>query len=189
MLRKARESARVTEELLTRDAEKLERCARAMAERFERGARLWTFGNGGSACDAEHLAVEFQHPILEKRRALPATALTTDTALMTAIGNDTDFTMIFADQVALLGAPGDIALGISSSGQSANVVRGIERARQLGMLTIGLAGRDGGRLAQVVEHVFVAPSFSTHRIQETHVLLLHLLWDQLHVALGAEDVL
>ncbi len=189
MLRKARESARAAEALITRDAEKLQACVEQMAARFTAGGRLWVMGNGGSACDAQHLAVELVHPIIEKRRALPAIALTTDTATITAIGNDTDFTLIFSDQLRLLGAPGDLALGISSSGQAANVVRGIECARQLGMLTIGLAGRDGGRLATVAEHVFVVPSFSIHRIQECHTLLLHLLWDQLHVALGADDVL
>ncbi len=189
ILRKARESARACEELVTRDAAKLEACVFAMAARFTAGGRLWLMGNGGSACDAQHLAVEFVHPILAKRRALPAIALTTDTATITAIGNDSDFSMIFADQLRLLGGAGDLALGISSSGQAANVVRGIERARQMGMLTIALSGRDGGRLASAAEHVFVVPSFSIHRIQEAHTLMLHLLWDQLHVALGEEDVL
>ena len=134
-------------------------------------------------------AVEFQHPIIEKRKALPAIALTTDSATITAIGNDRDFTLVFAEQIQLLGARGDIALGISTSGQSANVVRGIETARRMGMLTVAFSGRDGGRLADVAEHCFVVPSFSIHRIQEAHTLLLHLLWDQVHVAMGEEDVL
>jgi D-sedoheptulose 7-phosphate isomerase len=160
-----------------------------MAERFSRGARLFVMGNGGSACDAQHVAVEFQHPIIEKRRALPAIALTTDTATLTAIGNDSDFSMVFADQLRLLGAPQDMALGISTSGQSANVARGLQAAREMGMLTLAFSGRDGGRVAALAEHSFVVPSFSIHRIQEAHTILLHLLWDQLHVALGEEDVL
>lgn len=189
MLRKARESARAAEAMIERDADRLQRCVEGMAARFTAGGRLWLMGNGGSACDAQHLAVELVHPIIEKRRALPAIALTTDTATLTAIGNDADFTLIFAEQLRVLGSPGDLALGISSSGQAANVIRGIERARQLGMLTIAFTGRDGGRLASVAEHVFVVPSFSIHRIQECHTLLVHLLWDHLHIALGEEDVL
>lgn len=189
MLRKARESARVAETLLAAHGERLEACVRAMAERFGRGGRLLAMGNGGSACDALHVAVEFQHPILEKRRALPALALVADVATLTAVGNDGDFSLVFAEQLRVLGRPEDVALGISTSGQSANVARGLEAARELGMLTVAFAGRDGGRLASIAEHCFVAPSFSIHRIQETHTLLLHLLWDQLHVALGADDVL
>lgn len=189
LLRKATESARVAQELIARDAEAIEACVGKMARCFERGGKLLTMGNGGSACDALHLAVEFQHPILEKRRALPALSLAADVAVLTAIGNDADFTLIFSEQIRLIGRPGDIVLGISTSGQSANVARGLKLARDSGMLTIALSGRDGGRLVDIAEHCFVVPSFSIHRIQEVHTLLLHLLWDQVHVALGEEDVL
>jgi D-sedoheptulose 7-phosphate isomerase len=189
ILRKARESAGVAAQLFERDAPRLEACVRAMAARFERGARLFTMGNGGSACDAQHVAVEFLHPIIEKRRALPAVALTTDTATLTAIGNDRDFSMIFAEQIRLLGRAEDIALGLSTSGQSANVARGLQTAKEAGMLTVAFSGRDGGRIASIADYCFVAPSFSIHRIQETHTILLHLLWDQVHVAMGEEDVL
>jgi D-sedoheptulose 7-phosphate isomerase len=188
-LRKALESARVAQQLLERDAARLEACVRQMAERFARGGRLFTMGNGGSACDALHVAVEFQHPILEKRRPIPAIALAADVASLTAIGNDTDFALVFAEQLRLLANPSDVALGISTSGQSANVIRAMKQAREAGLLTVAFAGRDGGRLAEVAEHCFVVPSFSIHRIQEAHTLLLHLLWDQVHVALGEEDVL
>jgi len=189
ILRKQKESARVAAELLERDAEKLEGCVTAMAARFESGGRLFTIGNRGSSCDAQHVVVEFLHPIIEKRRALPAVALTADVATLTAIGNDSDFSMVFAEQLRLLGKPADMLLGISTSGQSSNVARGLEAAREIGMLTIAFSGRDGGRAAQIAEHAFVVPSFSIHRIQEAHTVLLHLLWDQLHVALGEEDVL
>jgi D-sedoheptulose 7-phosphate isomerase len=189
ILRKADESGEAARALLDRDAERLEACVRRMAGRFAEDGRLFVMGNGGSACDAQHVAVEFQHPIIEKRRALPALALTTDTATLTAIGNDADFSMIFAEQLRLLGRSGDMALGISTSGQSANVARGLQAAREMGMLTVAFSGRDGGRLAELAEFAFVVPSFSIHRIQEAHTLLLHLLWDQLHVALGEEDVL
>lgn len=189
ILRKVRESADVAERLLQAEAATLEACVRAMAGRFREGGRLFAMGNGGSACDAQHLAVEFQHPIIEKRRPLPALALTTDTATLTAIGNDTDFSMVFADQLRLLGAGRDIALGISTSGQSANVARGLQAGREMGMLTVAFSGRDGGRLRDVAEFCFVAPSFSIHRIQEAHGVLLHVLWDLIHLSRGEEDVL
>ncbi len=189
LLRKADESARVARQLLERDGERFEACLRAVAERFQAGGRLFAMGNGGSACDAQHVAVEFQHPIIEKRRALPAVALATDMALLTAIGNDRDFSMVFADQIRLLGSARDVALGISTSGLSANVARGLETAREAGLMTIAFSGRDGGRAAQVAEHAFVVPSFSIHRIQEAHTLLLHLFWDGVQVALGEDDVL
>jgi len=189
ILRKVQESARVSAQMFERDAERLEACVREMAARFSRGARLFAMGNGGSACDAQHVVVEFQHPIIEKRRALPALALNTDTATLTAIGNDSDFSMIFAEQLRLLGAAGDIALGLSTSGQSANVARGLQAAKEMGMLAVAFSGRDGGRVAAIADHCFVVPSFSIHRIQEAHTVLLHLLWDQVQVALGEEDVL
>lgn len=189
ILRKARESARASEDLLVRDAPLLEACVGRMAERFRSGGRLFAMGNGGSACDAQHIAVEFQHPIIEKRRALPALALTNDSATLTAIGNDSDFSLVFARQLRLLATPGDMALGISTSGQSSNVTRGLTAAKEMGLLTIAFSGRDGGRVAEIADFCFVVPSFSIHRIQEGHTLLLHLLWDQLHVALGEDDVL
>jgi D-sedoheptulose 7-phosphate isomerase len=133
--------------------------------------------------------VEFVYPIVEKRRALPALALTADAAALTAIGNDADFSRVFVDQLELLAQPGDAALGISTSGASANVNRALKRARELGLLTIGFAGRDGGRMPDLCDHCFVVGTWSIHRVQETHTALLHLLWDEVHVALGEDDVL
>lgn len=189
IVRKARESAELLSAFLEENADALERCVCALAGRFGEGGRLLVMGNGGSACDAQHVAVEFQHPIVEKRRPLPALALGTDPALLTAIGNDTDFSRIFVEQLELIARPVDAALGISTSGASANVNRALKRARERGLLTIGFAGRDGGALADIAEVCFVVPSWSVHRIQETHTVLLHLLWDQVHVALGEDDVL
>ena len=189
ILRKARESADVKVRFFEENAEALERCVRAMAERFRAGGRLWSIGNGGSACDAQHLAVEFQHPIIEKRRALPAAALTTDAAMLTAVGNDTDFSRVVIDQLELLAGVGDIVLGLSTSGSSANVNRALKRSRERGLLTIGFAGRDGGQMTEVCEYCFTVRTWSIHRVQETHTALLHLLWDQLHVAMGEDDVL
>jgi len=189
ILRKARESAEVKLRFVEEHAGMLETCTREMARRFLAGGRLWTLGNGGSACDAEHVAVEFCHPIIEKRRALPATALGDSNALLTAVGNDTDFSRVFVAPLELLARAGDMVLGISTSGASANVNRALRRGRELGLLTIGFAGRDGGRMPEACDHCFVVRSWSIHRIQESHTLLLHLLWDQVHVALGEDDVL
>jgi D-sedoheptulose 7-phosphate isomerase len=189
ILRKAQESATAIDSFFSAQSDAIEACARAMADRLRQGGRLFTFGNGGSACDAQHIAVEFLHPIIEKRRALPAAALTADPALLTAIGNDRDFSCVYADQLRLLARPGDIALGISTSGKSPNVVRGLQAARELTLCTVALTGKDGGRLPQLAEHCFVVPNYSIHRIQEVHGVLLHVLWDLVHVALGEEDVL
>jgi D-sedoheptulose 7-phosphate isomerase len=189
ILRKVHESAGLMVDFFAENAAMLERCVRDMGERFHRGGRLIAMGNGGSACDAQHVAVEFQHPIIEKRPPLPAFALTVDNATLTAIGNDKDFSYVFVDQLELLARPEDIALGISTSGASANVNRALRRARDKGLLTIGFAGRDGGQMPALCDYCFTVKSWSIHRIQETHTALLHLMWDLLHVAMGADDVI
>ncbi len=189
ILRKVRESADTQQRFIETHADALVACAHSLAERFRAGGRLYVAGNGGSACDAQHVAVEFQHPIVEKRRALPAQALPADVAMLTAVGNDTDFSRTYADQIELLARPGDVLLGVSTSGTSTNVNRALRAARAKGLLTVGFAGRDGGPLVDLCAHAFVVPSWSVHRIQETHTLLLHLLWDAVHVALGEDDVL
>ena len=189
ILRKARESAEVKEAFFRTEAARIEGLARAMAAAFEHGGRLFAMGNGGGATDAQHVAVEFCHPIVEKRRALPAVALSGDPAMLTAIANDRDFTRVFGDQLRVLARPGDMALALSTSGHSSNLVHAVEVARSLGLMTIAFTGKDGGRLADLAEHAFVVPSFSIHRIQETHVALYHVVWDLVHVALGADDVL
>jgi len=189
ILRKARESAEVKEQFFRVEAGRIEALVRVMAERFSLGGRLYCMGNGGSATDAQHVAVEFFHPIIEKRRPLPALALAADQALVTAISNDRDFAKVFADQLRVLGKPGDMALALSTSGQSPNLVQAVEAARDLGLLTIAFTGKDGGRLVDLADHCFVVPSFSIHRVQETHVALYHIVWDLVHVALGEDDVL
>jgi len=189
ILRKSRESTATKEQFFVENADRIAACCQAMSRAFADGGRLFVFGNGGSACDAQHIAVEFMHPIIEKRPALPAQALTTDAALLSAIGNDRDFSLAFAAQLKLLGRAGDIALGISTSGKSANVNRALQTARELRMLTVGFAGRDGGRMPELCDHCFTVASFSIHRIQETQETLLHVLWDLIHVIRGEEDVI
>jgi len=189
ILRKARESADVKEQFFRAEADRIEALVRVMAARFSSGGRLYVMGNGGSATDAQHISVEFFHPIVEKRKPLPAIALTADQALLTAISNDRDFAKIFADQLRVLARPGDIALAVSTSGKSPNLVQALETARELGLLTVAFTGKDGGRLPDLAEYCFVVPSFSIHRIQETHVTLYHIVWDLVHVALGEDDVI
>jgi D-sedoheptulose 7-phosphate isomerase len=189
ILRKCRESAATKEKFFAENADRIIECCTAMARAFDAGGRLFVMGNGGSSCDAAHVAVEFMHPIIEKRPALPAVALNTDTALLTAVGNDQDFALAFVGQLRLLGRRGDLALGISTSGKSSNINRALQAAHEMGLLTVGFSGRDGGRIPEFCDWCFTVPSFSIHRIQETHETLLHVLWDMIHVIRGEEDVI
>ena len=189
VLRQARECSALKERFFAENAQAVIGCAQAMGAAFDAGGRLFAMGNGGSSCDATHCSVEFMHPIIEKRPALACIALTTDTAILTAVGNDRDYALVFSEQLRVLGRAGDIALAVSTSGQSASILRGLRAAREMGMLTVGFAGRDGGRMPEQCNHCFVVPSFSIPRIQEVHETLLHILWDMIHVIRGEEDVL
>jgi D-sedoheptulose 7-phosphate isomerase len=144
-------------------------------ESMQQGGKLLMCGNGGSAADAQHLATECMVRLETERAPLPAIALTTDTSLLTAAGNDYGFEAIFARQVAGLGRPGDVLLVISTSGNSPNVVRAVEEAHRQGLHTLGLLGKDGGRLKQMVHMALVVPSASTQRIQEVHITIGHIL--------------
>ncbi|PYJ49281.1 MAG: phosphoheptose isomerase [Verrucomicrobia bacterium] len=189
ILRKCGESVEMKEKFFAKYAAEIETLSREMAERFSRGHKLLTMGNGGSLCDALHFAVEFTHPIIEKRAAFSAIPLMTDVATMTAVSNDTDYARVFVDQLRLLGQPGDIALAVSTSGKSPNLIYALEEARKKQMLTVAWAGKDGGRFPEVADYCFIVPSYSIHRIQEVHATLVHVLWDLTHIALGAEDVI
>lgn len=189
VLRKCRESAEMKEKFFEANAGVLEKVCSRLAEALASGHKLFVMGNGGSSCDAMHVAVEFVHPIIEKRRAFPAFALVNDPVLLTAISNDSDFSQTYAEQLRLFGQLGDVALGISTSGMSTNVNYALEVARERGMLTIGFAGKDGGRTKDIAEYCLTVPSFSIHRIQEVHTTLLHILWDMVHVLLGEEDII
>ncbi len=189
ILRKSGESVEMKEKFFDHYAEQIERLSHEMAARFLRGHKLLTMGNGGSLCDAVHFAVEFTHPIIEKRAAFPAIPLMSDIATMTAIGNDSDFSHIFVDQLRLLGQPGDMALAVSTSGKSPNLIYALEAAREKQLLTIAWSGKDGGRFPEIADYCFTVPSYSIHRIQEVHATLVHVLWDLIHLALGAEDVI
>jgi D-sedoheptulose 7-phosphate isomerase len=189
ILRKVRESVEMKEKFFQENAERICTLCDEMACHFREGRKLLVMGNGGSACDALHIAVEFKHPIIEKRRALPAEALMADVATLTAISNDVDFSRVFVNQLRLVGQLGDMALAISTSGKSPNLIYALETARNRGLMTIAFAGKDGGRFPEVADHCLIVPSFSIHRIQEVHATLIHVLWDLVHISLGEEDVI
>jgi D-sedoheptulose 7-phosphate isomerase len=181
---KAAEIVAVRRVVAERFGEQLETCARAMAERFSAGARLLTFGNGGSSTDAAAVAGVFLAGA-EGGRPLPALTLTSDVAVLTALGNDVGFDVVFARQVAAMGRPGDIALAVSTSGGSENVLRALGEAKRGGLLTIGLAGYDGGRMAESeLDFLFAVPSPSVHRIQEAQTTLYHVLWSLVQAELA-----
>src|SRR5438094_870370 len=148
------------------------------------GGKLLFFGNGGSAADAQHLAAEFIGRFVRERAGLPAIALTTDSSILTAVGNDYGFDQIFARQVQALGRPGDIAIAISTSGNSPNVIEAVKAARKGYLKTIGLSGKDGGLLAAEADVVITIASTSTARIQECHITIGHLLCELTEEALA-----
>jgi D-sedoheptulose 7-phosphate isomerase len=187
--RKCGESVEMKQKFFTTYAEQIEALSREMAQRFSRGKKLLVMGNGGSLCDALHFSVEFTHPIIEKRRGFPVIPLMTDIATMTAISNDIDYSRVFVNQLQLLGQPGDMVLAVSTSGKSPNLIYAVEAARKKEMLTVAWLGKDGGRLAELVDYCFIVPSYSIHRIQEVHATFVHIAWDLIHLALGEEDVI
>jgi D-sedoheptulose 7-phosphate isomerase len=181
---KAAEIVALRRRITTEHAERLADCARVLAGSFRAGGRLFTFGNGGSSTDAQAVAQLFLDPG-PGWRPLPAIALTTDVAVVTALSNDIGFEVVFARQLAAFARPGDIALGLSTSGGSVNVLRAFEEAVRLDLVTVGFAGGDGGRLATAgtVEHLFGIPSASVHRIQEAQTTAYHVLWELTQSAL------
>lgn len=158
----------------------LEVSARAIRE----GRKLLFFGNGGSASDAQHLATELTVRFSKNRKAIAAIALTTDTSALTAIGNDLGFDQIFVRQIEALGKAGDVAIGISTSGQSANVLLALKQAKQMGLVTAALSGKDGGRLLGLADPLLIVPSDRTARIQELHITLGQMLCSALEQELG-----
>ena len=168
-----RESAAVKLRFVEENAARIAAVAQRMAEVLRRGGKLLFVGNGGSAADAQHLAAEFVNRFQRDRRALAAIALTTDSSILTSIGNDSGFDQIFSRQVEALGRPGDLLVAISTSGNSPNVLRAVEAARALGVFSIGLCGGSGGALATTTDETFIVPSPETPRIQEAHITLGH----------------
>ena len=162
--------------------------ARAIAAVYRKGGRLFTMGNGGSSCDAAHVAVEFMHPITAGRPALSATNLVADLAMLTAVGNDVGFKHVFLRQLVAQAKSGDALLGLSTSGNSENLLTAFAKAKSMGLVTVGLAGMDGGEMARSphVDHCLTVETDSIHRIQETHVATFHILWDLVHTLLASD---
>ncbi len=158
--------------------------ARLVTESLRQGGKLMICGNGGSAADSQHIAAEFTGRFIEDRKPLAALALSTDTSALTCIGNDYSFAEVFSRQVAGLGRAGDCLIGISTSGNSENVLRAVEAARATGITTIGLLGRDGGKLAKLCDHAVIVPDRVTARIQEAHILIGHTICGAVEQQLG-----
>jgi D-sedoheptulose 7-phosphate isomerase len=175
IMRELRESASLKVHVAETQGASIQAMIECIWESMQQGGKLLICGNGGSAADAQHLATECMVRLEAERAPLPAIALTTDTSLLTAAGNDYGFETIFARQVAGLGRPGDVLLAISTSGNSPNVVCAVEEAHRRGLRTLGLLGRDGGRLKDMVHIALVVPSSNTQRIQEVHITIGHIL--------------
>jgi len=175
---KAAEVVELRRVIARRDGARMAQCAREMAARFAAGGRLFAFGNGGSATDAQQIATLFLHPG-DGVRPLPAFGLANDTSVVTALCNDIGVDVVFSRQLGAFGHPRDIAVGLSTSGNSANLVRAFGEAGRRGMLTIGLAGYEGGKMAELdtIDYLFVAPSASIHRIQEAQTTIYQVLWE------------
>jgi D-sedoheptulose 7-phosphate isomerase len=183
---KARDSRETNARFFSEHAPILVATAKALADVYRRGGRLFSMGNGGSSCDASHVAVEFVHPITAGRPALAATNLVADLAMISAVGNDLGFEHVFVRQLLAQGRAGDALIGISTSGNSANLMSAFAEAREMGIVTIGLAGGDGGKMKSsgVVDFCLVVPTSSIHRTQECHVAAYHILWDLVHTLLA-----
>lgn len=174
---KIQEIARLRADAISDSGPRLLECARAVAGRLRRGGRILTMGNGGSSTDAQALAALFLHPL--RGQAWPAWCLTADVAVVTALSNDVGFDVVFSRQVAAHGRPDDVLIGLSTSGNSENLLQGFAAARSRGMLTAGFSGAGGGRMADPgrIDYLFVVPIPSVHRIQETQTTLYHTFWE------------
>ena len=183
---KARDSRETNARFFGDHAPILVDAAKALADVYRHGGRLFSMGNGGSSCDASHVAVEFVHPITAGRPALAATNLVADLAMISAVGNDLGFEHVFVRQLLAQASAGDALIGISTSGNSANIMAAFAKAKEIGVVTIGLAGGDGGKMKSsgAVDFCLVVPTSSIHRTQECHVAAYHILWDLVHTLLA-----
>jgi len=183
----ARESIEAKKNFFDSNSETVARAADLVISAIKTGGKVLIFGNGGSAADAQHIAAELVNRLNYDRPPIAAIALTTDTSILTSIGNDASFDDLFERQLRALGRQGDVALAISTSGNSPNVLRAVAAARELGIKTVGLAGRDGGKLAAAVDIALIVGARSTQRIQETHITIAHILCELIEDALFGES--
>ncbi len=187
LLEVVEETARVLREFVSEEKEKIVAFVKKVKEAIEAGNKILIFGNGGSAADAQHFAAELVNRFLLDRSPLPAVALTTDTSILTAVGNDYGFDLVFVKQVEALGKKGDIALGISTSGRSPNVLKALKRAKELGLFCVGLTGKKGTPMKEVCDLVITVPSEKTPRIQEGHLFFLHIVSELIEKTLFEEN--
>ena len=180
------ESAQLLQRFSKEHARHIETIAYALINVFKHGNKVLLFGNGGSAADAQHLAGEFINRFLFNRPALGAISLSSDTSVLTCISNDVAFESVFSRQIEALGREGDLAWGISTSGNSPNVLAGIKTAQEKGLITVGFAGGDGGKLAKIVDHALVVPTRSTPRIQEVHITAGHIICELVESSLFSQ---
>ena len=178
-----KESIRVKEAFVNENLSKLVNIVEAVTAALKAGSKILIFGNGGSAADAQHLAAEFINRFVIERPPLPAIALTTDTSVITSIGNDYDFSEIFSKQIRAIGQPGDVAWGISTSGNSPNVLKALEVAKKMGLVTIAFTGKDGGPIAKIADLSINVSSSVTARIQEVHITAGHAICDLVDIKL------
>jgi D-sedoheptulose 7-phosphate isomerase len=178
-----KESSRVKDIFINENLSKMVNVIEAITLALKAGNKIMIFGNGGSAADAQHIAAEFVNRFMIERPPLPAIALTTDTSVITSIGNDYDFSEIFSKQIRAIGQQGDIAWGISTSGNSVNVLKGLEMAKKKGLVTIAFTGKDGGDIAKMADFPINVPSNSTARIQETHITACHVICEMVDIKL------
>ncbi|HNZ64960.1 MAG TPA: D-sedoheptulose 7-phosphate isomerase [Smithella sp.] len=178
-----KESNRVKENFLNENLGRLVNVIEAITTALKAGNKVLIFGNGGSAADAQHIAAEFVNRFMIERPPLPAIALTTDTSVITSISNDYDFAEIFSKQIRAIGQAGDIAWGISTSGNSPNVLKGLEMAKKLGLVTVAFTGKDGGDIAKVADFSINVSSNVTARIQETHITAGHAICELVDIKL------
>ena len=183
---KARDSRDTNAAFFGEQAPVLVAAAQSLAKVYRGGGRLFSMGNGGSSCDASHVAVEFLHPVTAGRPALAAINLVADIAMISAVGNDIGFDHVFVRQIIAQGRAGDALIGFSTSGNSANLIAAFAKAKEMGIVTIGLAGGDGGRMKStgLIDHILTVPTSSIHRVQECHVAAYHILWDLVHTLLA-----
>lgn len=178
-----KESSEVKTRFLKENLSKLLDVIKLISHTFEGGNKLFFFGNGGSAADAQHMAAEFVNRYIMNRPPLPAIALTTDTSILTSVSNDFAFSEVFAKQLRALGKERDVAIGITTTGNSPNIIKAFEVAKEMGMKTVAFTGNDGGAIGKMVDFPLVVPSTSTPRIQEAHILIGHILCEMVEHSL------
>lgn len=186
VIQKAAESVSVKQQFFATNSDLLIEIATALADTYSSGGRLLCAGNGGSSCDAAHLALEFMHPVTAGRPALPAINLSSDNAMITAIANDVGFDHVLPRQLGAIGQPNDLLVVFSTSGCSSNISAACEKAHRMGMKVVAFTGNQGGDLANTpyVDYCLIVESNSVHRIQECHLACYHILWDLVHTLLA-----